>query len=394
MTDFVDETTADIRLTLDGILGGSIPEAAWLQSCLPIRLGGLGVQNPSLTYYAAFFSSGLAECSGAYSPNGEQALPNEALRAVAEKLSGQIGPDQILITCSSEGALPPAGQILQHELYKQKYWSDKVHTQVQQDLYVSAPLRDKLRLQSEKAAHAGAWIGAVPNDNLGFRFGNAEHQLLLSFHLGLPILPDAAAGAPCDDCGQPLDVYGDHLVSCRLGGAWDRHNKVGSTIASIATSAGLNVQREVQIHGKQRPADLLLTNFVNGQDVAVDLTVIHSVLPSRPWEPHKLAVDQAEATKTAKYQECCTTAGVHFFPLGMDAFGAFGTQGSDLLGKLFHKYAGRVAVGDEQRFPGQFQRECWQRVSVALRRGVAAQLCRALTQLGGTVAPPFPAGEQ
>jgi hypothetical protein len=290
----------------------------------------------------------------------------------------------------SEGTLPPSVEVIEHKLYVQKVWSDKVHAQLQQELYASASLRDKIRLQSEKADHAGAWISVVPNDNLDFHFDKGQHQLLTNFHLGIPILPEAAAGAPCDGCGQPLDVYGDHLVSCRLAGAWDRHNQVGSAISAIATAARLGVSAEVQINGKQRPADLLLSNFENARDAALDLTIVHALPPSAPWDPNKPVVEQAEAAKLQKYQGCCDEVGVDFYPVGIDTFGAFGTKARELLGKLFHKYAGRYASEGEPSFPGQLQQECWQRVSVALRKAVATQLSAAFTQLGGVVAVPFP----
>ena len=54
--EFVEETEEDLRGTLDCILGASLSESTWLQCCLPTRYGGLGIQNPTLTYSAAFVS--------------------------------------------------------------------------------------------------------------------------------------------------------------------------------------------------------------------------------------------------------------------------------------------------------------------------------------------------
>ena len=72
---FVEETEAELRLTLDSILGAYLPDAARKQSCLPIRLGGFGIQNPTLTQNAAYFSSALVEYSGAFPPEGETITP-------------------------------------------------------------------------------------------------------------------------------------------------------------------------------------------------------------------------------------------------------------------------------------------------------------------------------
>ena len=69
----------------------------------------------------------------------------------------------------------------------------------------------------------------------------------------------------------------------------------------------------------------------------------------------------------------------------MDTFGAYGSQGRAALTKLFSRYAKRPASEGLEGFPGQLQSECWQRVSVALHKGIGAQLGSVL--LGGTSAP-------
>jgi hypothetical protein len=380
VTMFAEETAHDIRLTLNTVLGSCLPDSAWLQSSLPIRHGGLGLQNPIITYPAAFVSSSLAECSGAFSPVGEQAEPGGEFWAAAQKLSHQIR-DDILINWQLKG-LPESKQLIEGRFHTQKMWTDKVNAQVKQDLFDSASLRDKVRLQSEGERHAGAWLNVVPNQNLGLRFGKGEFPLLLNFHLGVPLLPVAAAGSPCDLCGQPLDIYGDHFVSCRHSGAWKRHNHLRTALASISSSAGLSVLTEVQVNGKQRPADLLITNWDSGRGAAVDLTVVHSLNQSGLWDLKYPAVEKAEAAKVAKYQALCEAANLDFIPLGLETFGSIGTHGRCFLEKLFGKYAKRFATEGEQRFPGQLQKECWERVAVALQKAVAEQLCSVFTVLG------------
>ena len=118
-----------------------------------------------------------------------------------------------------------------------------------------------MRLLSEVRQHAGTWFSVVPNTNIGSRFDKGEFLLLTHFHLGLPLLPAAAAGTPCDNCGQPLDVLGGHLVSCPKAGAWRRHNTFCPALQAIAESAGLLVDGEVEVRGRERPADLLISHW-------------------------------------------------------------------------------------------------------------------------------------
>ena len=75
--------------------------------------------------------------------------------------------------------------------------------------------------------------------------------------------------------------------------------------------------------------------------------------------------------------------------MGVDTFGAFGEEGKKFLRALFKRYSRRLANDDEVSFPGQYQGECWQRLSVALRKAVAKQLSGSYSQLGGAWALPF-----
>jgi hypothetical protein len=134
MTAFTDDTTQDIRATLDNILGYCLPDAAWLQSCLPIKLGGLGVQNPSLTCNAAYVASGLAECSGVFSPTGELATPNADFWEAVQALATQVGDEPKLSKWCADGFLPPSGEIIDAHLYSQKVWADKIHLRLREDL--------------------------------------------------------------------------------------------------------------------------------------------------------------------------------------------------------------------------------------------------------------------
>ena len=241
------------------------------------------------------------------------------------------------------------------------------------DLIAEVFLLDKVRLLSEGHKHAGAWLSVPPNTNLGFHFDKGDFLLLTHFHLGLPLLPAAAAGTPCDLCGQPLDVFGDHLVSCRFAGAWKRHNSFCADVATISASLGILVDTEVQIRGRERPADLLVSNWSHRRDAMVDPTIVHCLIPSHPWDPRHSALEKAEAAKHVKSDEPCAEAGLDFIP----TFGACGPEGERFLSQLFSRYTRRFAVDNEFGFPGQPQQECWQRVAVALRKAVARQLCGA-----------------
>ena len=93
--------------------------------------------------------------------------------------------------------------------------------------------------------------------------------------------------------------------------------------------------------------------------------------------------------KRTKYDRLCAAAGIDLAPVGVDTFGAYGVEAKKFLRALFRRHSKRLANDEEVSFPGQHQAECWQRVSVALRKAVAKQLSDVYSQMGGAWASPF-----
>ena len=135
----------------------------------------------------------------------------------------------------------------------------------------------------------------------------------------------------------------------------------------------------------------MLYDWEAGRDLAVDLTVRHPLAASCHWDPHKCFLAEAEAEKNRKYLTLCNQAGMDFAPVGLSTFGAVGPQGRCLLKKLFGRYAIRFGREQEERFPGQFQKQCWERLSVSLFKALGQQLTGVYTQLGGVAGTPHDA---
>jgi len=65
-------------------------------------------------------------------------------------------------------------------------------------------------------------VAPPPVAGQGLCLTGAHFSTLLKLHLGLPLLPADCAGRPCPLCGRPVDVFGDHAVSCKKSGFGDR----------------------------------------------------------------------------------------------------------------------------------------------------------------------------
>ena len=133
-----------------------------------------------------------------------------------------------------------------------------------------------------------------------------------------------------------MDLFGDHGVSCRMAGAYARHNCIASNLEEIARASGFAVRREVTVEGNERPADLEFANWSDGRSAAVDPTAIHSLNASQDWgSPSTLeAVEAAEDAKVLYCGASCDKAGMDFFPVGMDLFGGYGSRGLSFLKSL------------------------------------------------------------
>ena len=70
------------------------------------------------------------------------------------------------------------------------------------------------------------------------------------------------------------------------------------------------------MQGKQRPADLLISDWHSARDVAIDLTVVHGLNQSEAWDLITPAVEKAERAKILMYHALCKAANVDFVPLG------------------------------------------------------------------------------
>ena len=75
-------------------------------------------------------------------------------------------------------------------------------------------LRDQARLSTLAIAHTGAWHRATPNPKLGLSMSREEFVIAVRVFLGIPLFSLPPNVSKCS-CGHILDVFGDHLLSCR-----------------------------------------------------------------------------------------------------------------------------------------------------------------------------------
>ena len=206
-------------------------------------------------------------------------------------------------------------------------------------------------------------------------------MLVVKYRLGLAVFDQAGS---CPACLRPSDVLGDHAMCCGTGGERiARHNHLRDAVFETAASAGLGPVKEGRflLPGcDRRPADVLLPNWAQGRDAALDVTVVtplqqETIALAATTPGHALTF--AYERKIRGAEEACRRQGIAFIPLAAESFGGWHGAGEREVRKLGAALA-RHTGQDE----GEAVHHLWGRLGVLLQRGNAAIL--------GNRIPSFP----
>jgi len=150
----------------------------------------------------------------------------------------------------------------------------------------------------------------------------------------MPLLPTDCAGRPGPLCGRPVDVFGDHAVSCKKSGFGDGHLGIQTSLCQVINPSRVPADREVDIVGNGRfPAYILLKAWDGSRDLAVDLTIVQpDPIAGRPLRGSAATFlkdnDEQEFREIA---DCCGRMDVEFSNMVFDSrWGGSTGQGRSL----------------------------------------------------------------
>lgn len=213
----------------------------------------------------------------------------------------------------------------------------------------------------------------IPSKALGLEFSPAVFRTLLKFWLGVSLTEEVTDGAAvCPFCDGPCDVFGDHALCRKKTELNSRHEAVVEYFTLYVRAAGLKVENDVQIGGRLRPADILLTRWACGLPFAGDVVVTHPLAPSLGLSSiaAAAAVRNKAARKKAKYSQLVAAHNIDFAPLALSSFGELGENCLEFISQVFY-----CAKQDLPRAEGEAQLR--QQLSVALMRQVGQRLLAA-----------------
>ena len=129
-----------------------------------------------------------------------------------------------------------------------------------------AILRDRTHLNSISTSHAGAWLRAIPNSNLGLSMSPHEFVIAVRLWLGIKRFLLLPASVLCS-CGQHNDIFGDHLFGCCFGPERTHgHNALAEVIFQALLVENREVMREMRCNSstESRPGDVFQSDFLEG----------------------------------------------------------------------------------------------------------------------------------
>ena len=306
-----------VQKALSHGVGVLFTEQASLQLRLPMALGGAGMrratEHSAGAYLASVMRAGEVDGWPAYVATGfDQAL---------EELCEHSGLEAAAVC---DPSLPRT----------QRHFSEAVDKHAFASLLASAPTLDKARLLSVSGRGAGAWLGVIPSESLGYVLTPAEFTVLIKWWCGMDVF---GTGIACPGCGAAMDKVGYHALTCRhMGGFGVRHNALREIFLHFLTQADIPAEREAPslLPGTAaRPADIFVPNFAGDKPACLDFAVTHTLQPNilqRASVCGGEAAAQYEVNvKEAKFGAQCEAAGLVLVPMVVEVFGRWGERAQE-----------------------------------------------------------------
>ena len=345
------EFDAAVQKALAHGVGILLPEQALLQLRLPLALGGAGMRRAA------------EHSAGAYLASVMRAA--EADSWPAHTATGFSHALAVLCACSgleADAVCDPASP------RSQRLFSEAVDKQAFAMLLAAVPTLDKARLLSVSSPGAGAWLGVIPSESLGYVLSPREFTVLLKWWCGMDVFAEVFA---CPGCGAAMDLAGYHALTCRHMGSFGvRHNALREVFMHFLSQADIPAAREAPslLPGSAaRPADIFIHNYAATKSACLDFAVTHTqqtnIIERASVCRGAAAAQYEERVKDVKFGAACAAAGLLLVPMVVEVFGCWGARSEEAMQLVTKGCASRAGV-DGAAAGGHLRRS----LSVTLQR--------------------------
>ena len=159
-----------LRSALKDVCNVHIDDSAWVQACLPVRVGGLGLNSTMQLAPNAFLASAAA-CANLSGHLFDPVVdtPPPTIRAL-EAWKSTIPLDTPFPTIA-----------------RQRAYLDPVYTSKLSALRESSSSTGVARLNSLEGPVPGCWLDAIPASSLGLKLTNLQFRILVATRLGCKV---------------------------------------------------------------------------------------------------------------------------------------------------------------------------------------------------------------
>jgi len=337
------------------VLNIRLDEVAWKQASLPVRWGGIGVRKASVIAPSAFLASVLSSAPlvAVLLPGGRHLHSDRFFLEAAACWSTLAG-----------SAFTPGQTAI-----SQRVLDDGISSAISRDLLLQAGPVNRARLLASLAIGSGAWLQALPCNNLGLRLGNNELRIAVGLRLGTPLVrPHKCV------YGSEVEPNGHHGLACRRSAGRHRRHTLANevlvrAIRSVEVHAELEPLRLFRDDGK-RPDGATLDPWSGGRYLVWDFTCPDTLAPShlrQSCQSAGSAATLAESLKLTKYSEIASSGEYIFAPLAVETLGVWGGSATALCEEIGRRAAQLSGDSRSTTFLKQ-------RLSLAVQRGNAASV--------------------
>ena len=344
------------RITNINFLPG---DPSWLQASLPVRSGGLGIRSASHLAPSAF----LASADGASSCMHEL-LPDH--------LSTAIYPERDSALYAWRQDLPPDISEPTTSSHQKTWDKPRVESLFNSLLATCTEEEGKARLLAASSRESGAWLNAPPISSLGLRMSNNTIQVATALRVGAPICQTHT----CTHCGQDVDCFARHGLSCRFSqGRLPRHNSINNIIYHSLEAAKIPTRLEPSglcRSDGNRPDGITMVPWSQGKYLVWDATCVDTYCQSHQHRASQVpggAASHAEVEKTRKYAHLDPM--YQFQPVAVETSGTVGPTSASFLRELGKRL--KMATGEPRSYIFLLQR-----ISVAIQVGNATSVLGSL----------------
>ena len=328
----VDVFDREVQKALAHGVGILFPERAWLQLRLPLTLGGAGMRRAADHAAGAYLASVMRAAE-------EDNWPAHLAMGFAQSLDVLRERSGLEAVAACDPAQPRT----------QRYFSEAVDRLAFASLLASAPLHDKARLLSISGHGAGAWLGVIPSEALGYVLSPREFSILLKWWCGMAVYDSVCA---CPGCGAAMDLRGYHALTCtHMGSFGVRHNALREIFLTFLHRAGITAAvREAPslLPGSAaRPADIFVPDFVPPKAACLDFAVTHpqqtNIIKCASVCAGAAAAQYEEAVKDMKFGAACEAAGLVLVPMVVETYGRWGERSAAAFQLVSKACAGQAS---------------------------------------------------